>query len=78
MLLLYVDGMLLTGKQELIKNARKRLAAEFKMKDLGYDALLSRHESVVECEWNLPGTREVCNRDPEEVQDDGLQGHDQT
>ena len=23
-------------------------------------------------------TREVCNRDPEEVQDDGLQGHDHT
>ena len=27
---------------------------------------------------NLPGTREVCSRDPEEVQDDGLQGHDHT
>ena len=23
-------------------------------------------------------TREVCNRDPEEVQDDGLQDHDHT
>ena len=23
-----------------------------------------------ECEWNIPGTREVCSRDPEEVQDD--------
>ena len=31
-----------------------------------------------ECIWNLPGTREVCNRDPEEVWDDGLQGHDHT
>ena len=27
---------------------------------------------MVECRWNLPGTREVCSRDPEEVQDDGL------
>ena len=27
---------------------------------------------------NLPGTRKVCNREPEEVQDDGLQGHDHT
>ena len=27
---------------------------------------------MVECGWNLPGTREVCNRDPKEVWDDGL------
>ena len=27
---------------------------------------------------NIPGTREVCSIDPEEVQDDGLQGHDHT
>ena len=42
------------------------------------DALFSRHGGVVECGWNLPGTREVCIRDPEEVHDDGLQGHDHT
>ena len=24
------------------------------------------------------GTKEVCNRDLEEIQDDGLQGHDDT
>ena len=34
-LLLYVDDLFLTGKQELIKDARQRLAAEFEMKDLG-------------------------------------------
>ena len=34
MLLLYVDDMFLTGKEELFKDAR-RLATEFKMKDLG-------------------------------------------
>ena len=34
MLLLYVDDLFLTGKEELIKVAR-RLATEFKMKDLG-------------------------------------------
>ena len=33
---------------------------------------------MVECGWNLPGIREVCSRDPEEVQDDGLQVHDHT
>ena len=25
------------------------------------------------CGWNIPGTREVCSRDPEEVQDDGIE-----
>ena len=30
------------------------------------------------CGWNIPWIREVCSRDPEEVQDDGLQVHDHT
>ena len=34
MLLLYVDDLFSTGKEEIIKYAR-RLAAEFKMKDMG-------------------------------------------
>ena len=34
----------------------------------------SRYGGVVEYKWNLPWTREVCSRDPEEVQDDGLHG----
>ena len=42
------------------------------------DALFSRHGGVVECGWNIPRTREVCSRDLEDVQDDGLQGHDHT
>ena len=42
------------------------------------DALFSRHGAVAECGWNIPGTREVCNRDLEEVWDDGIQGHDHT
>ena len=41
-------------------------------------ALFSRHRGVAECKWNLPRTREVCSRDLEEVQDDGLQGHEHT
>ena len=32
--LLYVDDLFPTGKEELIKVARRRLAAEFKMKEL--------------------------------------------
>ena len=38
------------------------------------DALCSRYGGVVEYRWNIPWTREVCSRDPEEIRDDGLQG----
>ena len=31
------------------------------------DALFSRHGGVAEYRWDLPWTREVCSRDPEEV-----------
>ena len=31
---------------------------------------------MAEYRWDLPWTREVCNRDPKEVWDDGLQGYD--
>ena len=33
---------------------------------------------MVEYIWNIHGTMEVCSRDPEEAQDDGLQGHEHT
>ena len=29
---------------------------------------------MAKCGWNIPGTREVCSRDPKEVWDDGLEG----
>ena len=35
MLLLYVDDLFLIGKEELIRDARRRLAVEFEIKDLG-------------------------------------------
>ena len=76
MLLLYVDDVFLTEKVELIKFARRRLVAEFEIKDLGM--VFSKHGGVAECGWNLPWTRQVCIRDPEEVWDDGMQGHDHT
>ena len=34
-LLLYVDDLFLTGEENLIAECKKRLAAEFQMKDLG-------------------------------------------
>ena len=76
MLLLYVDVLFLTEKVELNKVARRRLFAEFEMKNLGM--VLSRHGGVAECIWNLPGIREVCIKYPEEVGDDGLQGNHHT
>ena len=38
----------------------------------------SRYVGVAEYIWDLPWTREVCSRDPEEVRDDGLQGDGHT
>ena len=34
-LLLYVDDLFLTGEEKLILDSKRKLAAEFKMKDLG-------------------------------------------
>ena len=34
-LLLYVDDLFLTGNEKHIKDCKKKLAEEFKMKDLG-------------------------------------------
>jgi hypothetical protein len=34
-LLLYVDDLFLTGEEKFITNCKKKLAAEFEMKDLG-------------------------------------------
>ena len=54
-LLLYVDDLFLT------EVARRRLATEFKMKDLD----MMHYFLVLDVWQNLPGTREVCSRDPE-------------
>ena len=48
------------------------------MKDLGMVHYFLRHGGVEECRWNLPQTKEVCSRDPEEVWYDGLQGYGNT
>ena len=62
-LMLYVDDLFLT------EVARRRLAVEFEIKDLGM-----MHYFLGMEVWK----REVCSGDPEEVQDDGLQSHDHT
>ena len=74
MLLLYVNDLFLTGKEELFKVARRRLATEFEMKDLG----MMHYFLGMEVWQNLPWTKEVCSGDPEESQNDVLQGHGHT
>ena len=49
--------------------ARRRFNTEFKMKELGMMHYVLGMEV-----W----TKEVCSRDPQEIQDDGFQGHDHT
>ena len=62
MLLLYVDDLFLT------EVARRRIVAEFEMKDLD----MMHYFLGMEVWQNLSRTREVCSRDPEDVHDDGL------
>ena len=71
MLLLYVDDLFVIGMDGLIADMKRKLTAEFRMKDLVMMHYF-RLGGVVEYRLNLPRTREVCSRDPEEVQDDGL------
>ena len=51
-----------------MKVSRRRLAAEFEIKDLD----MMHYFLGMEVWKNLPGTREVCSIDIEEGQDDGL------
>ena len=64
-------------KEELIKVARRRHAAEFELKDLDMMHYFLSME-VWQNVDGIPGKREVCSRDPEEVQDGGMQGYDHT
>ena len=68
MLLLYVDDLFVTGKEELINVARRILVADFNMKDLD----MMHYFLGMEVWQNLRGTKEVCSRYPKEVQDDVL------
>jgi hypothetical protein len=52
-LLLYVDDLFLTGNEKLITDCKKKLASEFKMKDLG-----QMHYFLVLEVWQNPG--EIC------------------
>ena len=75
-LLLYVDDLFVTGKEELFTVEIRILDVEFEMKELGMMHYFLGMEA--KCRWNSPWIREVCNGEPEEVQDYGLQGHGHT
>ena len=77
MLLLYVDYLFAIGMDGLIAGTKRKLTADFEIKDLGM-MHYSRYGGVAECRWNIPCTREVCNRDPKEFWDDVLQDYGHT
>ena len=78
MLLLYVNDLFLTGKDKLIRDARRRLTFEFDIKDLA----MMHYFLGMEVWQNVDGislgqgkyTIEILKN----IQHDGLQGHDHT
>ena len=77
MLLLYVDDLSLTENRNSLK-LQEEACCRVLNAGLGHDTLFSKHGGVAKCIWNFPRTREIYNRDSEEIQDDGVQGHDHT
>ena len=73
MLLLYEDDLFVTGMDGLIVDMKRKLDAEFEMKDLG----MMHYFLGMEVWQNADGIS-LWQGDPEEVQDNGLQGHDHT
>ena len=75
-LLLYVDDLFVTGEDGLIADTKRKIATEFEMNDLG----MMHYFLGMEVWQNADGISlgQVCNIDPEEVWDDGLQGYGHT
>jgi hypothetical protein len=67
-LLLYVDELFLTGEERLITECKRKLAAEFEMKDLRMMQLLGTR-SLAEIKWDFPKSRKVCCGNLEDVRD---------
>ena len=79
-LLLYVDDLFVTGMDGLIANMKRKLAAKFKIKDLGMMHYFLGMEVWQNTDgiFLKQGKYAVCSRDLEEVRYDGLQGHKHT
>ena len=77
-LFLYVDDLFLTGDEELIADSKRKLAAEFEMKDLG-----PLHYFLGLEVWQKPGEIILSQGKYvveifEKIRDDGLRIHDYT
>ena len=70
--------MCVTGIGELISDMKRKLVVELKMKELGMMHYFLGMEVWHNADGIFLEKREVCSRDPEEVWDDGLQGHNHT
>ena len=77
MLLLYFDDLFLTEKRNSLKLQEGDLLPSLRWRTWIW-CTTSRHGCVAKCGWNPPWKRELCSGDPEEVWDDGLQGHGHT
>ena len=72
-LVLYVDDLFLTGADPLIHQCKRKLAAEFEMKDLGLtDALLPRPRGLVETWRDFPFLRKIHCEASEKIWYGGL------
>ena len=78
MLLLYVNDLFLTGKQELIRDARRRLAFEFETKDLGMLYYFLGMEVWQSVDGISLGQGKYAVEILKRFQDDGMQGHGHT
>ena len=70
-ILLYVDDLFLTKKQELIKVTRRRHVTEFEMKDF----VMIRYFLGMKVWETVDG---ISLGNPKQVRDDGKKGHDHT
>ena len=73
-LLLYVDDLFVTNMGGLIVDTKRKLAAEFEMKDLG----MMHYFLGMEVWKNADGIFLGQGKYAVEIWDDGLQGHDHT
>ena len=71
-LLLYVDDLFLIGDEELITDSKRKLAAEFEMKDLGPMHYFLGLEVWQNSDEIILSQGEVCYGDTETIWYDGL------
>ena len=66
-LLIYVDDLFVTGMDGLIADTKRKITAEFEMKDLGMMHYFLGMEVWQNADGSFPRTREIYGRDLEKV-----------